>query len=59
MHVHGFGSRIITEGIIFGDLDRFAAMKINMFGQTSNMHYVGPSFVCPDDVLKEFEIGRT
>ena len=43
-----------------GDHDRFAAaMKINMFGQMPNLHYVGPSFTYsyPDDVLEEFEIG--
>jgi hypothetical protein len=34
-------------------------MKIDMFGQMSNMHYEGPSFGCPDDVLKEFKIGKT
>ena len=46
MRIHGFGSRIIAEGIIFGDHDRFAAMtmKIDMFGQMSNTRYVGPSF---------------
>ena len=59
MRIHGFGSRIIAEGIMFGDSDRFAAMKIDMFGQMPNMNYVGPSFICPDDVLEEFEIGRT
>ena len=59
MRMHGFGSRIIAEGIMFGDSDRFAAMKIDMFGQMPNMNYVGPSFVCPDDVLEEFEIGKT
>ena len=42
---------------MFGDADRFADMRINMFGQTSSMHYVGPSFSCPDDVLREFKIG--
>jgi len=35
MRMHGFGSRIIAEGIMFGNPDRFAAMKINMFGQMS------------------------
>ena len=59
MRIHGFGSRIIAEGIMFGDADRFTDMKIDMFGQMSNMHYEGPSFGCPDDVLKEFKIGRT
>jgi len=59
MRIHGHGSRIIAEGIMFGDADRFAAMKIDMFGQISNMSYVGPSFTCPDDVLEEFEIGKT
>jgi len=59
MRIHGLGSRIIAEGIMFGDSDRFAAMKIDMFGQMSNMNYVGPSFICPDDVLDEFEIGKT
>ena len=60
MRIHGFGSRIIAEGILmFGDSDRFTAMKIDMFGQMSNMNYVGPSFICPDDVLEEFEIGKT
>jgi len=44
---------------MFGDPDRFAAMKINMFGQMSNMNYVGPSFTCPDEVKKEFRIGKT
>ena len=59
IRIHGFGSRIIAEGIMFGDSDRFAAMKIDMFGQMPNMNYMGPSFICPDDVLEEFEIGRT
>jgi len=59
MRIHGLGSRIIAEGIMFGDSDRFATMKIDMFGQMSNMSYVGPSFICPDDVLDEFEIGKT
>ena len=58
MRIHGFGSRIIAEGIMFGDSDRFADMKIDMFGQMSNMNYVGPSFTCPKDVLDEFEIGK-
>lgn len=31
MQIHGFGSRIIAEGIMFGDPGRFAAIKINMF----------------------------
>ena len=44
---------------MFGDSDRFADMKIDMFGQMSNLNYVGPSFTCPDDVLEEFEIGKT
>jgi len=44
---------------MFGDPDRFAAMKINMFGQMSNIKYVGPSFICPDEVRKEFKIGKT
>lgn len=57
--MHGFGSRIIAEEIMFGDPDRFAAMKIDMFGQMSNMNYVGPSLTCPEDVLEEFKIGRT
>ena len=59
MRIHGFGSRTIAEGIMFGDADRFSDMKIDMFGRMSNMHYEGPSFECPDDVLKEFKIGRT
>ena len=59
IHVYGFGSRIIAERIMFGDADRFSDMKIDMFGRMSNMHYEGPSFECPDDVLKEFKIGRT
>jgi len=59
MRIHGFGSRIIAKGIMFGDSDRFAAMKIDMFGKMSNMNYVGTSFTCPEDVLKEFEIGKT
>ena len=58
MRIHGFGSRIIAEGIMFGDSNRFADMKIDMFGQMSNMNYVGPSFICPKDVLNEFEIGK-
>jgi len=58
MRIHGFGSRIIAEGIMFGDSDRFADMKIDMFGQMSNMNYVGPSLTCPKDVLDEFEIGK-
>ena len=58
MRIHGFGSRIIAEGIMFGDSKRFADMKIDMFGQMSNMNYVGPSFTCPKDVLNEFEIGK-
>ena len=45
---------------MFGDPDRFAAMKIDMFGQMSNIKYVGPySFICPDEVRKEFKIGKT
>ena len=45
---------------MFGDPDRFAAMKIDMFGQMSNIKYVGPySFICPDEVMKEFKIGKT
>ena len=39
MRIHGFGTRIIAEGIMFGDADRFAAMKIDMFGRTSNMQW--------------------
>jgi len=58
MRIHGFGSRIIAEGIMFGDSERFADMKIDMFGQMSNMNYMGPSFTCPKDVLNEFEIGK-
>ena len=58
MRIHGFGSRVIAEGIMFGESDRFADMKIDMFGQMSNMSYVGPSFTCPKDVLNEFEIGK-
>ena len=53
--MHGFGSRIIAEGIMFGDPGRFAAMEINMFGQMSNMNYVGPSLTCPEDILEEFK----
>jgi len=61
MRIHGFGSRFIAEGIMFGDPERFAAMnmKINMSGQMSNMNYVGPSLTCPDNVMKEFKIGKT
>ena len=59
MRIHGFGSRIIAEGIMFGDSDRFADMRIDMFGQMSNMNYVEPSFICPNDVLKGFENGKT
>jgi len=59
MRIHGFGSRIIAKGIMFGDPDRFAAIKIDMFGQMPNMNYVGPSFTCPFDVMKEFKIGKT
>jgi len=44
MHIHGLGSRIIAEGIMFGDSDRFAAMEIDMFGQMSNVNYVGLTF---------------
>ena len=58
MRIHGFGSRIIAEGIMFGDSKRFADMRIDMFGHMSNMDYVGPSFICPKDVLNEFEIGK-
>ena len=58
LRMHGFGSRIIAEGIMFGDSKRFADMKIDMFGHMSNMDYVGPSFTCPKDVLDEFEIGK-
>ena len=62
MRIHGFGSRFIAEGICLEnptDLQLYMNMKINMSGQMSNMNYVGPSLTCPDNVMKEFKIGKT
>lgn len=59
MRAHGFGSRTIAEGLMFGDRGCYTAKGLSMFGGTSNMRYIGLSFKCPEGVKEEFEVGRT